>query len=218
MISENNIRKMRIRADATMHGAMAQNIRLEWITKVGGTPNVAYDVVEGGTDNLNIFDTKAIITHIDDNRLLELGMTLTDADFFFINIDTDINLKTKPNFRIIQKIDTEYYQGNGTGASAVWTPGVAPSWIVNQWVGYWLWFSNRRFLIISNTATALTVTLGNYTLPIESTSGEIVSVKEYKPINDAPALSDGMRTALGSGLLFQTVICTTTGSVGDSND
>ena len=215
-ISQNDIRKMKIQAESQMHSAMGQDIRIEWITKAGGTLNAAYNVTEGGTDSLNVFDTKAIITHIDDRRLLELGMTLTDADFFFIDIETDINLKNKPNFVIVQKIDDpEYWDGNGIGASAVWTPDSAPSWTVDQWKGYWLWFSDKRFEIVSNTTTALTVNLGNYTLPTISTYGEIVSVKKYKPIMDAPSLDEGMRTPFGSGILFQTIIATTTGTVGD---
>ncbi len=216
-ISQNDIRKIRITAERDMFSAMGQDIRIENITKVGGTPNVAYDVIEGGVDTLNILDTKAIITHIDDRRLLEFGMTLTDADFFFIDVETEINLKNKPNFVIVQKIDDpEYWDGNGIGAASVWTPDVVQAWTIDQWKGFWLWFSDKRFEIVSNTATALTVTLGNYTLPTISTYGEIVSIKKYNPINDAPPLGSGMRYPFGSGILFQTIIATTVGTVGDS--
>lgn len=216
-ISENDIRKMRIKAGGNMHSPMGQDVRIEWFIKSGGTPNVTYDIVEGGTDTLNIFDTKAIISSIDDKQLVALGLTLMDGNHALIQLDTNINLQMKPNFVIVQKIDTEYWEGDGTGASSVWTPDVAPNWTVNQWKGFWLWFSDKRFLIVSNTTTALTVTLGNHTLPTSSTSGEIVAAKVWKPVHDTPSLADNMRTPIGSDILFQTILCTDTGTIGDQN-
>ncbi|GEM_PF-4365788 len=208
MISHLDITRMKQEADKTLYSALGQLVRIEWQTQSGGIYKNPFEVYVGGTLTKNVLDTVALISSIRDSELKLMDSEIVRANPAIIKLRTNVNLKNHPNFRIIQKIKDEYWTGAGTGAGSVWTPDSAPNWTADQWRGFWLWFSDKRFEVLSNTATALTVNLAGDTLPASSTTGEIMSVKEWYPVFNQPTLGGGVRSAAGTHQLLQSVLCT----------
>jgi len=208
-IGKHDLEVIRKVAMGDMYSPLGQTIRLEWETISGGTLKESFNIIEGGSKTEHIFDTNAIITSVDFRVLQQLSQEIISHTPAVIKIETDINLQNSPHFMIAQKLDTVGWGAKvGSGSSAVWTPTVAPSWTVDQWKGFWLWFSDRRFLIESNSTTALTVDLRDQLLPVSETSAEIIEVQEWYPVFNNPSLSDGMRYPFGGGQLWQSVLCT----------
>lgn len=210
------IRKM---MKGVMYSSLGQPIRIEWETTSGGTLKESFGIYEGGSKTENIFDTNAIITSIDYRALKQLSQEILVNNPAIIQIETDINLQNSSRFTIVQKLTTEGWGAKeGSGAADVWTPTAAPSWTVNQWKGFWLWFGDRRFKILSNTTTALTVILGDQTLPTDPTNAEILEVQEWYPVFNNQSLSEGMRYPFGDGQLLQGILCTKLPVPGDQRD
>lgn len=207
-VSHLTLKRLRQKAIETLYSSLGQNVRIEWVTRSGGTYNDAWDITEGGTPSDNILDTVAIISGLEEPQLQLLDKSIIDASPALLFLETDINLKNRPNFIIAQKIETEYWKGDGTGASTVWTPDSPPSWTADEWIGFSLWFSDRRFEITDNDTTTLTVDLDGGTLPTSSTEAEIVSIQEWFPSLNAPDLADGMVSPLGDSQLLQSLLIT----------
>ena len=211
MIGKRDLEVMRKVANKDMYSPLAQSVRIEWETISGGVLKESFQIYEGGTKTEHVQDTQAIIISIDPNRsnIKQLDSAILTFNPVIIKIETDINLKNSPNFIIAQKLTTEEWgTRSGIGASAVWTPEDVPNWTVDQYKGHWLWFSDRRFEIISNTAIAVTVELRDQVLPTALTGADIIEVQEWFPVMNNPSLSDGLRTTLGTEQLWQTILCT----------
>lgn len=88
------------------------------------------------------------IKHINDTRVV-----IGDA---VILITNDLNLRSKDNLRFIQMINSVRITGTATGSGNTWTDS-SKSWTTDQWKGYYFVLSNKRFKILSNTATVLTI-------------------------------------------------------------
>jgi len=199
-----------------LYSAAGQKIRIEWITESGGSAKAAWGIDhDGGSETENMLDTRCLISNLKRSQFDLLDKAIVERKPVLIRLETDVNLKTRPNFVIVQRLDTKYWTGNGVGSGAIWTPDSPPGWTADAWTSFWLWFSDKRFEITSNTTTALTVDLDGKTLPASSTSSEIVAVKEWYPILNIPDLADGMDQPLGDSQLSQALICTKLPYVGD---
>ena len=211
MISKRDLEVMRKVANSDMYSPLAQSIRIEWETISGGVLKESFQIYEGGTKTEYVQDVQAIISSIDSDRsnIQQLDSTILTFNPAIVKIETDINLRNSPNFIIAQKLTTEEWGTKaGIGAAAVWTPEDDPNWTIDQWKGHWLWFSDRRFEIVSNIAIAVTVELRDQALPTALTNADIIEVQEWFPVMNNPSLSDGLRTTLGNEQLWQTILCT----------
>lgn len=203
---------MRKVANKDMYSAMAQSIRIEWETVAGGVLKPAFNIYKGGSKTEHVQDVQAIITEIDTAVMPQIQFLdshiLTNSPAI-IKIETDVNLKNMSRFMIAQKItNNEWGSLPGSGSVAVWTPSADPSWTADQWKGYWLWFSDRRFEVLSNTTTALTVNLRDQALPTLATNAYILGVQEWYPVFNDQSVSNGLRTLLGTEQLWQAILCT----------
>jgi len=207
MISQREIEVLKLHLTNALYGGVGQDVRIEWITKSGGIADNVWDVTTGGTDTTNILNARGIV--MDAERYQGKLRIVENAIEYQHNViwllETDVNLKNQTNFILLQLLKDQYNSGSGTGSGSVWTVS-GSSWTVNQWAGFWLVFSDKRFEIVSNTATQLTVTLAGETLPASS-SYEIMGIKEWYPFIPAPTLEDTMGLALGDGQLLQSVYC-----------
>ncbi len=129
----------------------------------------------------------------------------------FLFFDHSLVLAGKENLLILQKGQDKYFTGAGVDAASVWTPAVDPEWTANEWVSYWLVFSDRRFRIVSNTTTALTVDLATgpsqqtTTLPSGSNTGEIMRLIEWYPVRKDLGIDGGALSPMNTNTIFQSV-------------
>jgi len=205
MIHSLSLDRARKRFERMLQSSVATDIRIEWKTTSGGTTDVVYDIVDSGTDTRNVLDTKGVLEWVDRVNTDRVENAIAHHRDAIWMINTDVNLKNRENFIIAQKIKDEYEDGSGAGSGSAWT--VSASWTTDQWKGFWLVFSDKRFLITSNTATVLTVDLDGDTLPA-SDDYEIMAIKEWYPIDNVPGLEDNMSANIGNFNLLQGIYCT----------
>lgn len=203
---------------ATLYGGTSQLVRLEWETETGGALNAAHGKNTGATKVTHILDNvQAMWGPVQENqreRIKLEGLALNIDQNGFWYFDNARNLAAKPKMVILHRLKDKFYSGLGTGALAVWTPDVAPGWTVDEWAGYDLVFSDRRFKVLSNTTTALTVTLDGGTLPAGSTTGEVLKLVEWYPVRESLDVLGGSFAPMGLESIFQSVYCQRMSTVG----
>lgn len=147
--------------------------------------------IHGKIHIIDEFDIK----HINDTRIV-----IGDA---VILISNDLNLRNKDNLRFIQMIDSVKVTGTATGSGNTWTDS-SKTWTTDQWKGYDFVLSNKRFRILSNTATVLTVEQGG--LDIEgSVSYTIQPTVAWHPKLLSPNI--GAFVVIGDEIPMQTILC-----------
>lgn len=212
------INKMNNLEAESLYGGSSQIVRLEWITKTGGTPNPAYGVNEGATPTTNVLDNVAAIwgpvqrDQKEKTTISEETLSIDQQGFWYFA--NDLNLTGKPDLLILNRKMDKAYSGDGTSAAAIWTPDTAPAWTVNEWTGYWLVFPTSRFKILSNTVSALTVDLDGETLPVGSNTGEILTFVKWKPTRDDLSTPGGSLSPLGQEGIYQSILCNRLGIIG----
>jgi len=169
----------------------------------------------GKTDTLVVSDNIAGIwgpVMRDQREKIDLDGQMINIDqlgfWFFPN---SLNLAGLDDLLILQRNKDKYYTAPGTGAAAVWTPDDAPSFTENEWISFWLVFSDRRFKIIDNDTTTITVDLttgvpgSKQTLPVASTTAEILALIEWYPIRRDLGVNGGAMSPLASQTIFQSI-------------
>lgn len=194
----------------TLYGPSSQRVRLEWITESGGVFNAPHDVYVDPVKTPNVSDNVPGIWGpvMRDQReritLADLALSIDQLGFWYFA--NDLNLANRKELVILQHVRDQYYTGAGTGLATVWTPDVAPSWTVDEWIGYWLVFSDRRFKVLSNAMLDVTVDLGvDGILPTGSTTAELQQLIEWYPVRDDLAVSAGAMSPLNEIAIFQSV-------------
>ena len=93
---------------------------------------------------------------------------LSNGQFQVIASNTATVLTTKVAWGVTPSATTPYYilalAEQNSGATVTYAAGPAnalvdsaKAWVVNQWKGYWVWVNAELHLIVSNTATQLTL-------------------------------------------------------------
>lgn len=192
-----------------LYGHSSELFRLEWVTETGGTLNVSHNEYVGATKttqvDLNIPGIWGPVMRDQRERIDIDGMMVSIDQLGFIYFANDLNLAGKDKLVILQHVKDKYYSGAGVGAAAVWTPDTAPAWTVDEWISYWLVFTDRRFKITDNDAGTLTIDLGSGTLPTSSTSAEIMRLIEWHPVRRDLGVAAGALSPLNERLIFQSV-------------
>jgi len=214
-VSSKHVNKVLKSEISTLYGASSQRCRLEWITSTGGTLNKPHNLMVGKTDTLVVSDNIAGIwgpVMRDQREKIDLDGQMINIDqlgfWFFPN---SLNLAGLDDLLILQRNKDKYYTAPGTGAAAVWTPDDAPSFTENEWISFWLVFSDRRFKIIDNDTTTITVDLttgvpgSKQTLPVASTTAEILALIEWYPIRRDLGVNGGAMSPLASQTIFQSI-------------
>jgi len=193
-----------------LYSAQGARVRVEWITETGGVAKSNWEFSTGTTETVNRDDTRAWILPLSRPDMKVLDADIVEYNPAMIWLDFNINLFNRQNFTLVHKIITgQYHKANGTGTSTTWTPDTTPDdWTGDQWIGYYLWFSDKRFKITDNSTTALTVTLAGKTLPATSTEGEIVGCQEWYPVFNKLAVDQALVQPHGEGMLLQKLLCT----------
>ena len=227
-LSDWEVRNIRMGIEDMIYSGEAQIIRLEWfgtdtsegtvyVARSGGsidTLTTGYNkyfrdtpqTIEDASWYLYTEDNISAYIHIVDefdtrqfdNQKIVIGDTL-------IYMKTSLNLYKRDKLRVVHLLDTEKITGTGTGSGSNWLDESA-SWDTNKYKGFWLVFSDRRFLITANTGTQLTVNLDGYTLPA-SGSYTIQPCIEYSTKIINPDLADGLSVPLGDEIPFQVLVC-----------
>ena len=200
---------------SALYGVSSQRCRLEWVTVSGGVLNSPHNINVGETKTLQVNEDVAGIwspVMRDQRERVKFEDQVVMVDqlgfWYFAN---DLNLAGLQEILILQKFKDKYYTAAGTPASAVWTPTEAPSWSVDEWISYWLVFSDRRFKITSNTTTAITVDLtsgipaSKQSLPAGSNTGEIMGLVEWYPVRRDLGIEGGALSPLNAETIFQSV-------------
>ncbi len=199
---------------ALLYAPSSQRCRLEWITSTGGTLNAPHNVMVDKTDTLNVSDDVAGIwgPAMRDQRekIIFENQTLSIDQLGYWYFPDSLNLAGLTNLLILQRNKDKYYTGAGTGAAAIWTPATAPEFTADEWISYWLVFSDRRFKITDNDTTTITVDLtsgvpeGKQALP-GSTTAEIIGLVEWYPVRQALGFDSGSMSPMGSQTLLQSI-------------
>ena len=214
-VSSKHVNKVLKAETATLYGKGSQKFRLEWITSTGGSLNRPHNVMVGKTDTLHISDNVSGIW----GPVMRDQREKVDLDGQMINIDqlgfcffpNSLNLAGLQDLLILQRITDQYYTGDGIGAGSVWTPDGAPSFTLNEWISYWLVFSDRRFRITGNDEGTITVDLtkgipsGKQTLPTGSTTAEILGFIEWYPVRRDFGFIGGAMSPLNTQTIMQSI-------------
>lgn len=206
MRSAQDLRRRKIDAQRILYGELGQFVRLEWETETGGTWRPSYKVYEGTT----------ITDHVEDNvRCLKRSLGLNElklvqdarlsvGDAVWSLLPTK-NFSLKKKLTIVHKLMDQKVSGSGSGASDVFTVTGA-SYTVNDYAGWWLFFSDRRFQVESNTADAFTVNLKGGTIPATG-SFEVMPASEWYPMIQNPDPGDMFTYGHGDGVILFDVFC-----------
>lgn len=214
-VSSKHVGKMLKAEIAAIQGHSSGLFRLEWVTKTGGTLNVPHNEPVGATVSVNIeSDVPGIwgpVMRDQRERISIDGNMISIDQLGFVYLSNDLNLQGRDELLILQHVKDKYFTGAGTGAAAVWTPDDAPAWTADEWITYWLVFSDRRFKITDNAAGNLTVDLttereiANQSLPAPSTTAEIMQFVEWHPVRQDPGVVAGALSPLNEQVIFQSV-------------
>ena len=214
-VSSKHVAKMLKTEISAIYGHSSGLCRLEWITQTGGSLNVPHDELVGATDAVNIENDVAgmwgPVMRDQRERVSIDGNMISIDQLGFVYFANDLNLQGRDKLVILQHVKDKYYTGAGTGAGSVWTPGTAPAWTADEWITYWLVFSDRRFKITDNAAGNVTVDLtseheiANQSLPASSTTAEIMRFVEWHPVRADPGVVAGALSPLNEQVIFQSV-------------
>jgi len=214
-VSSRHVAKMLKAEFSAIYGHSSCRFRLEWITQTGGTLNVPHDELVDATDAVNIENDVAGMwgpVMRDQREKISIDGNMISVDQLgFVYFANDLNLQGRDNLVILQHVKDKYYIGAGTGAASVWTPDAAPGWTADEWITYWLVFSDRRFKITDNAAGNVTVDLtseheiANRSLPASSTTAEIMQLIEWHPVRRDPGVVAGALSPLNEQMIFQSV-------------
>ena len=201
------------RENAVLYGPTSHRVRLEWASETGGILNAPHNIMVGATETVNIQNDVAALwgpvmrDQREKTRLEGLGLDIDQLGFWYFA--NDLNLADKDKLIILHLLKDKYYVGDGTGVSAVWTPDDAPSWTADEWISYWLVFSDKRYKITDNSTTAVTVDLatdpGGNALPAASTEAKIMKLIKWHPVRQDLGLSAGALSPMHESLIFQAV-------------
>ncbi len=212
-VKTSHVSKMLKAEISAIHGHSSGLFRLEWITQAGGTLNAPHNELLGATDTVNIENDVAGMwapVMRDQRERISLDGNMISIDQLgFVYFANDLNLQGRDKLLILQQVKDKYYSGAGTGSESVWTPGTAPAWTADEWITYWLIFSDRRFKITDNAAGNLTVDLtsepGGQSLPTSSTNAEIMRLIEWHPVRRDLGVAAGALSPLNEQMIFQAV-------------
>ena len=215
-VSSKHVAKILKSEAALLYGHSSQRCRLEWITSTGGVLNAPHNTMVGKTDTLNVSDNVAGIwgpaQRDQREKPILKDQTISIDQLGYWYFPNSLNLAGLTDLLILQRNKDKYYTGLGTGAAAVWTPDIDPEFTSNEWISYWLTFSDRRFKITGNDTTTVTVDLTSgvpgsaQTLPTESTSSEILRLVEWYPVRRGLGIDGGAMSPMGSQTLLQSIL------------
>ena len=228
MLSDWDVRNIKLESQAMIYSGEAHHVRLEWfgnttdlgdtyIARTGGSANAfttdcipAYrstpQTISG--QSLYLYTEKDVPAYIHilnafDVKRME-NVSIVSGDIL-IALSINKYLSGLDKLKIIHPIDANKITGTGTGNGSIWTDATA-EWTKNQYKNYWLIFDDRRFLILSNTATQLTVELGGFSLP--ATGAYIIQgIMVYIPKVINPSVADIADLDIGDAPGLQYVIC-----------
>ncbi len=235
-LSNWDTRNIRLAITDTLYSGEAQSIRIEWygtdtdegstyVARTGGSVDSlttgfhrgwgqTAQTVDGSTWYLFTETGVAAQIHVmdefDAKRYENLKVAVGDV---LIYVATSLNLNRRERLHFVQLLDNEKVSGTGIGSGAVWTDSEAV-WTTDQYQGYDLVFSDRRFPILSNTGTVLTVELNGFSLPA-SGSYTIQPVIEYMPKIINPDIGDGLNIPIGDEIPLQVILCNKASQSGD---
>ncbi len=212
-VKSSHVAKMLKAETAAIYGHSSGLFRLEWITQAGGALNVPHNEKVGATDTTNIMaDVPGIwgpVMRDQRERISVDGNMISIDQFGFVYFANDLNLQGKNNLVIHEHVKDPSYTGAGTGAAAIWTPDEAPGWTADEWITYWLVFSDRRFKIADNAVGNLTVTLASepngLALPVAPTSAAIMRLIEWHPVRRDLGVAAGALSPMNEQMIFQSV-------------
>ncbi len=208
-VKSSHVSKMLKTEIAAIHGHSSGLFRLEWITETGGTLNVPHNEYAGATETVNVLaDVAGMWGPVmrDQRERIEIDGNMISIDQLgFVYLSNDLNLQGKDKLVILEHVKDKYYSGSGTGSGSVWTPGTAPAWTADEWITYWLVFSDRRFKITDNAAGTVTVDLAGGTLPEASTAAEIMRLIEWHPVRRDLGVAAGAISPLNEQMIFQPI-------------
>ncbi len=209
---------------ATLYGHSSQRCRLEWITSTGGALNKPHNKMVGAIDTLNVSDNVAGIwgpVMRDQREKVNLdGQVFNIDQLGFWYFPNSLNLAGLTDLLILQRNTDKYYTEAGIGAGSVWTPDEVPVFTADEWISYWLVFSDRRFKITDNDVTTVTVDLtsgvpsSKRTLPTSSTTAEILGLVEWYPVRRGLGFEGGAISPLSSQTIFKSIFVSRTPVVG----
>jgi hypothetical protein len=214
-VSAKHVNTVLKREFSALHSTSSSDCRLEWITIAGGVYNEPHDTYTGATETVNI-DTAVTgmwSPVMRDQReridLEEQTLSIDQLGFWFFS--NGLNLSSRNDLVILQKDKEKYHSGSGTGAAAIWTLDVDPEFDDDEWLEHWLVFADRRFKIIDNNGTSVTVDLtsgiGGSTLPAGPVTGEIMGLVEWYPVRRDLGFSAGVLSPINSRQMFQSIFC-----------
>lgn len=214
-ISSRHVKSMLKQEAAILYGPTSSRVRLEWVTEAGGTLNQPHNIMVDATETVNILDNVAALwgpvmrDQREKTRLEGLSLDIDQLGFWYFA--NDLNLADRDKLLILHRLKDKYYAGAGTGAAAIWTPDEAPSWTADEWIGYWLVFSDRKYKITDNSTTAVTVDLstdpGSNALPILSAEAEIMKLIKWYPIRQDLGVPAGALSPIFEENIFQSIFC-----------
>ena len=208
-VPSKHIDRMFKREKSLLYGHSSELFRLEWVTSTGGTLNVPHDAYVGATEMIQVeADVSGIWGPVmrDQRERIDLdGLMVSIDQLGFVYFDNNLNLQGRDKLMILQNVTDKVYSGAGVGAASVWTPGTAPAWTVDEWITYWLIFSDRRFKITGNAVGDVTVDLNGGTLPTESTSAKIMRLIEWYPVRADLGVAAGAVSPINDQLIFQSI-------------
>lgn len=200
-----------------LYGPSSQRVRLEWVTSIGGTLNKPHNKYVGATETLHISNNVAGIwgpvMRDQRERVRMEGQAIDIDQLGFWYFDNSLSLAEKTNLLILHCLKDKYHSSNGTGSASVWTPDEDPEFTADEWISYWLVFSDRRFKITDNDTTTVTVDLTSgipsslQELPETSTAAEIMALIEWHPVRQKPELPGGALSPMGQETILQSVFC-----------
>jgi len=216
MRSAGDLRRRQIEAQRILYGELGQFVRLEWETETGGTWMPNYKTYEGAT----------VASHVEDGvRCLKRSLGLNelklvrdsrinvgDAVFSFL---PSSNFSTKKRLTVVHKLISQKVTGSGSGSASVFTVA-SGAYTVNAYAGWWLFFSDRRVQVKSNTSDTLTVELGKTTLPATG-DFELMPASEWYPMIQNPDPGDMFTYGHGDGAILYDVFCKPEPYVGGEN-
>lgn len=215
-VNAKHVNKMLRAETSVLYGPTSQQVRLEWITSVGGTYNAPHNVYVGATETLNVSDNVAAIFgsfKSDQRERINLnGQTLDIDQLGFWYFDNSLNLSEKTKLLVLHRNKDKYHTGAGSSSGSVWTPDDAPGFTADEWISYWLVFSDRRFKITDNDETTVTVDLNSgvpdnlQALPASGTA-EILGLVEWYPVRRDLGFLGGAISPIGLETIFQSVFC-----------
>jgi len=212
-VKSSHVNKLLKVETSALYGHSSGLFRLEWITQTGGTLNIPHNERPDATDLTNIMaDVPGIwgpVMRDQRERISVDGNMISIDQFGFVYFANDLNLQGKDNLIIYEHVKDPSHTGAGTGAAAIWTPGEAPGWTADEWITYWLVFSDRRFKIADNAVDNLTVTLASEPnglgLPTDSTSAAIMRLIDWHSVRRDLGVVAGSLAPINEQMIFQSI-------------